>query len=102
MGRLGDRALHIEVEYRFGRTGRFFRQSAPAPFTCPGATIADIPVPHEIDIGVRLIGGPMPAEIVEKGWPIRLQSMAFEVAHWEREGVVNADDRRTSTIKLLL
>jgi len=43
---------------------------------------------------VIVVGRPVVLEIVEKGWPVRLEGMHLEIAQRKREAVVNANQGR--------
>lgn len=48
-------------------------------------------LPHEVDIGVILIGRPMALEIVEEGRPVGRKPVGLEIMQGERKAVIDAD-----------
>jgi hypothetical protein len=68
-------------------------RSAAASGSCARTTISYRAVANEIDVNV-LVGRPMMLEIIEEGWPVRLEAMNLEIAQREREAVIDADQRR--------
>src|SRR5687768_12623483 len=64
----------------------------------PLDVLADVPepmfLPDKIDVGVRPIGRPVAAEVVEERGPLTRQLVLLEVGDRERECVVDADDGR--------
>ena len=94
MGRLGHRAMDVEMEHRLGRAGTMFGHPAPAGAAGARSTIANQAITHEIHIGVLGIRGPVALKVLQKRGPIRLQVMHFEIAQRKRKPVIDADDRR--------
>ena len=94
MGRLGDLALDVEVEDGLGRHGTLLGQAFPARAAAASGSITGKTITHEIDIGVRAIGGPMPLKVFEERRPVGRQPMRLEVAQRKRKPVIDANDRR--------
>ena len=72
------------------------RSSVQPPPSRTPRTRSSIPhnsVPDEINVGVILVRRPVALEIVEESIPIGLEAMLFEIAHREREAVIDADQR---------
>ena len=97
---LGHRPLHVEMKNRFGTAGPFLGQPPPAGAACARAAVSHHAVANEIDVDV-LVGRPMALEIVEEGGPVRLEAVHLKIAQWEREAVVDTDQRRHVLSQLL-
>lgn len=52
----------------------------PAGIAHPRRPIAAEAVANEIDIDIVVASRPVPAEIIEEGWPVGLQAISLEVA----------------------
>ncbi len=94
MGGFRNLPLNVEMEHRFRTARALLGQAPPAGIAHACRAVAVDAVANEIDIGVILVGRPVALEIVEEGWPIRLEPVHFEIAQREREAVVDADQRR--------
>jgi hypothetical protein len=86
--------LAREVKHRFGAAGALLGQSPPAGIAHTRRAIPDRAMPYEIDIGVVLVGRPVPLEIVEERRPVGKQPMHLEITQREGKAVVDADQRR--------
>ncbi|MFC7538836.1 hypothetical protein ACFQU2_04345 [Siccirubricoccus deserti] len=60
----------------------------------PRGAVSSAAIADEIDIGVILIGQPVPLEVVEEARPVQREAVRLEVAHREGETVADADQRR--------
>jgi len=87
---LGYRAWHIEMKDRFG-AGPHICQAPPARIPGPGSTVATKAIPHIIDRGMVIIGGPVLLKVVKEGRPIGQQVIGFEIPQRKRKGVVYPD-----------
>ena len=94
MGGVRHRSLHVEVKDGFGAAGAFHGQPPPTGIPHPRRAIPGESIPHEIDIGVVCVGRPVAVEVVEEVLPIGWQAINLKISKGEREGVVDADQRR--------
>jgi len=86
----GNRAGHAEMKYRF-RARAHFCDSPPARITAAGRTVSTLAFTNEIDVGVVLIGRPVPLEVVQKSRPVTGEIVLLEIFRRERKAVVDAD-----------
>jgi hypothetical protein len=94
MSRIGHvTLLSIEVENGLRRACSFFGSTEQGFATSSNSADA-VSIMKDVSYpGAILVGRPVAMEIVKEGWPVRLQVMRLEVAEWEREPVVDADER---------
>ena len=77
MGRLCNRARHVEVENGFC-SGSFFCDAPPPRAPTPSCTVPMKAIAHKINVDV-LVRRPMPLKIVEKCRPIVRKSVFLEI-----------------------
>lgn len=94
VSRLGDLALHVEVEDGLGRPGALLGEPFPSRVPAASSAVAGQAVANEVDIGVRAIGWPISLEVLQERRPVRRQPMHLEVAQRKGKPVIDADDRR--------
>lgn len=91
VGGLRHRTLDVEMEHRLRATSPHYRQAPPLAISLAQSPLAGCAIADEIHIGVVLVGRPVALKIVKEGRPIGQQAMGLEIAQWEGEAVVDAD-----------
>src|ERR1035437_4431166 len=94
MGGFRHRSLYVEMKDRFGTTRALLGQPSPARVPHAHRAVTYGAVTDKIDIGVVLVGRPMPLEIIKESGPVRLEAMHLEIAQRELEAVFDANQRR--------
>ena len=82
MSGLSNRAGHIEMKHRLSARAHF-RYPPPARITTTSRAVSTSPIPDEIDVGVFLVCGPMPLEIIQESCPFVRQPVLLKVSQRE-------------------
>lgn len=75
----GHRTGHAEVENGFCGAGSYFGEAAPSRISGPDGLLTVKTVEHEINVHIRLVGGPMLSKIDQKPLPIGWQAILLKV-----------------------
>ncbi len=94
MRRLRDRTLHVKVKDRFRPPSALLGEAPPAAVSRACRAVAGKAIADEIHVDVVAVGRPVALKVLEKRRPVMRQLVDLEIAQWEGEGMIDADQGR--------